>query len=412
MKSLKKWGAILALMGICAAICFAGEARAAASAQASAKHEQRQLARQRVENHSFSDFGSEYIEAKKFLTDKLGLQVGLDISYTAQRVAPGGKQTAIQGIYYPYVTWTLFQDRAWGSGALNVNYNYIHYWGQQAAVLQDRANLVSAINDYDANQYFFSQFTYTHTLPGKWDWLSVTAGQFPLYNFDGTEYVDNQQTGLMNYALSQNASSAYPLASLGAYVQAQNSRFTFAAGYQDATNITGAEIHGKTAFDGKYTGFGSFAWTPSFKWGDGQYSFLYYYQPAVAQQDENVNGWSFNMQQNIGSKLALFGRANGSTGGAVPIKNSYVLGISLLNPLGRNPQDVITLGAAYNRLGPAGAGYPPFLRSGETVIELQWVWGIGKFVTVTPDIQFYPRAGFSPDQGVTTVAGLRTTVML
>ncbi len=382
------------------------------SVKTSARHEQRQASRQRVEKHPFSNVGQDYIEAKNFLTDKLGLQIGLDISYTAQRVAPGGKQTAIQGIYYPYVTWTLFQDHSLGSGVLNVNYNYIHYWGQQASVLQNRGNLVTPINDYTENQYFFSQLTYTHTLPGKWDWLSVTLGQFPLYNFDGTEYVDNQQTGLMNYALAQNASSAYPLASLGAYVQAQSSQWTVAAGYQDATNITGAEIHGKTAFDGKYTGFGSVSWTPSFKLGDGQYSFLYYYQPAVAQQDENVNGWSINAQQNIGSKWAVFGRANGSTGGAVPIKNSYALGLSWINPLERNPLDVITFGAAYNRLSAEALGYPVQMRSSETVFELQWVWGIGKFVTVTPDLQLYPKAGSNPDQGLTTVVGLRTTVML
>ena len=378
----------------------------------SAKHEQRLAARKLVENHSFSDFGQNYIDAKNFLTDKLGLQVGLDISYTAQRISPNGKQTAIQGIYYPYLMWTLFQDRAWGSGAINVNYNLIHYWGEQTDVLENRANLVTAVNDYDANQYFFSQFSYTHTLPGKWDWLSLTVGQFPLYNFDGTEYVDNQQTALMNYALSQNASSAYPLASLGAYVQAQNSRWTLVAGYQDATNITGAEIHGKTAFDGKYTGFGSISWTPSFKWGEGQYSFLYYYQPAVEEQNENVNGWSVNMQQNIGSRWAVFGRANGSGGAAVPIKNSYALGISWMNPFERNPLDTITLGAAYNRLSEEALGYPAQMRNSETVLELQWVWGIGKFVTVTPDLQLYPKAGLNPDQGVTTVVGLRTTVML
>ncbi len=381
-------------------------------AGSSAKHEQRLASRRHIENHSFSSFGQEYIDAKNFLTDKLGLQVGVDISYAAQRLSPGGKQTSVQGYYYPYLTWTLFQSSRWGSGTVNMNYNFVHYWGQEAAVLQNRGNIVSAINDAASNTETFSQLSYTHTLPGKWDWLSVTAGQFPLYNFDGTEYVDNQQTALMNYALSQNASAAYPTASLGAYVQAQNNLFTAAAGYQDATNITGAQIHGRTAFDGKYTGFGSLAWTPSFKLGSGQYSVLYYYQPAVAEQDENVNGWSVNAQQNIGEKWAVFGRANGSTGGAVPIKNSYVLGVSWINPLDRNPQDALTLGAAYNRLSEAGLGYPPQLRASETVVELQWVWGIGKFVTVTPDLQIYPKAGFNPDQGVTTVVGLRTTVML
>lgn len=393
-----------------AAVCLMNTAVDATSF--SAKHEQRLASRRVVENHSFSDCGQDYVDAKKWITDKLGLQAGVDISYTAQRLAPGGKQTAIQGIYYPYVTWTLFQDKAWGSGVVNFNYNLIRYWGQQASVLQSRGHLANAFNDYPSNMDLFSQLSYTHTLPGRWDWLSVTVGQFPMYNFDGTTYVDNQQTALMNYSLSQNGSSAYPVASLGTYVQAQNSRWTFVAGYQDATNVTGAQIHGRTAFDGKYTGFGSIAWTPSFKWGDGQYSFLYYYQPSVPAQAENINGWSFNMQQFLGKDFAVFGRANGSTGGAVPVKNSYALGVSWLDPLGRNPQDVITLGAVYNRISAAAMGYPPYLRASETALELQWVWGIGKFVTVTPDLQIYPKAASNPDQGVTTVVGLRTTIML
>ena len=395
---------------VCAAT--ATEAKETQSPKSSAKHEQRLVSRHQVENGIFSDFGRDYIEAKNFLTDKIGIQVGLDVSYTAQRLAPGGKQTSVQGYYYPYLTWTLFQERSWGSGVVNVNYNFVHYWGQEAAVVQNRGNLVAAFNDDSSPDKTFSQLSYTHTLPGRWDWLSVTVGQFPLYNFDGTEYLDNQQTALMNYALSQNASAAYPGASLGAYVQVQNSQFAVAAGYQDATNITGEQIRGKTAFDGKYTGFGSVSWTPSFKLGEGQYSFLYYYQPSVSEQKENINGWSVNLQQNIGSRLAVFGRANGSTGGAMPIKNSYAVGVSLLDPLARNPLDTITLGVAYNRLSAQGLGYPISMRNSETAVELQWVWGIGKFVTVTPDLQLYPKAGLNPEQGITTVVGLRTTVML
>ena len=165
-----------------AAVCLMSTAVDAASFFA--KHEQRLASRRVVENHSFSDFGQDYLDAKKWITDKLGLQAGVDISYTAQRLAPGGKQTAIQGIYYPYVTWTLFQDKAWGSGVVNFNYNLIRYWGQQASVLQSRGHLANAFNDYPSNMDLFSQLSYTHTLPGKWDWLSVTAGQFPIGNFD------------------------------------------------------------------------------------------------------------------------------------------------------------------------------------------------------------------------------------
>lgn len=377
-----------------------------------AKHKQRLASRAHLENHPFSDFGQEYINFKNKLSNELGLQWGVDVSYLIQRGAPGGKQTSVQGIYYPYANWTLFKDRAAGSGEINFSYNLSHYWGASGAALQDRLDVASAQNDYTSNQKIFFELSYTHTLPGEWDWMSVTAGQFPLSNFDGTAYLDNQQTALMNFALSQNASSAYPSASIGAYVQAQNDLFSVAAGYQDASNVSGQTARLSSAFDGKYTAFASLAWTPSFEIGAGQYSFLYYYQPSVSAQPENVNGWSFNAQQNLGEKWAVFGRANGSTGGVTGIKNSYAAGAALLNPFERNPQDAITVGIAHNRLSAKGLGYPAEMRGSETALEVQWVIGIGKFVTVTPDLQFYPRAALNPGQGVTTVAGLRTTVML
>lgn len=376
-----------------------------------AKHAQRVHERKKALSLADGALEKTWADGKNAL-HKIGLDVGIDISYTAQRVTPNGKQTAIQGVYYPYLTWNLFKNDTFGQGQLNINYTLIRYWGTQANVLQNRANQVVAFNDYPNNQEFFSQFSYTHTFGGDWNWLSVTAGQFPLYNFDGTTYLDNQQTALFNDAMSQNASVAYPTASFGAYAQAQNEHFTLAAGYQDATNITGQNIKLDTAFDGKYTAFGSLAWTPKFSIGQGQYSVLYYYQPSVNEQIGHANGWSFNMQQNMGDHWAIFGRANGSTHNVTPIKQSYVLGAGFLNPLKRNAQDAILLGVAYNRLSEGGLGYPPYVRAQEMAVELQWIWGIGNLITLTPDIQFYPQAGYNNQHRMETVIGLRTTIML
>lgn len=376
-----------------------------------AKHEQRLQNRRHAQNAPENELERMWAQGKQE-ANKLGLDIGVDISYLAQRAAPSGKQTAIQGVYYPYLTWNLFKNDTFGAGQLNINYTLARYWGSQAANLQARINTATAFNDYAANQEFFSQFSYTHTLPGDLNWMSVTMGQFPLYNFDGTTYLDNQQTALMNYALSQNATSVYPSASFGAYAQAQTKNFTLAAGYQDATNVTGQTIDLGSAFDGKYVGFGYAAWTPTFHFGAGQYSVLYYYQPSVEEQSENVNGWSFNMQQNLGKKWAIFGRVNGSSKGVSGVKNSYALGAALLNPLNRNEQDAIIWGAAYNRLSQQGQGYPNYMRHSEMALELAWVWGIGKLVTITPDLQFYPRAAFNSKNQFVTVVGLRTTVQL
>ena len=376
------------------------------------KHEQRLHERRKTARGEALDPMEKLVRSGKQELHKVGLEVGADISYLAQRAAPSGKQTAIQGVYYPYLTWNLFKDGSLGSGQLNVNYTLVRYWGTQAATLQNRVDTAVPFNDYAANQEIFSQFSYTHTLPGDWNWLSITVGQFPLYNFDGTQYIANQQTALMNYALSQNATSAYPSASFGGYVQAQSKTWTFAAGYQDATNISGSQVRLKDAFDGKYTLFGSLAWNPQFDLGQGQYSVLYYYQPSVAPQPENVNGWSFNMQQNMGDRWAMFGRANGSSKGATGVKNSYALGMAYLNPLHRNAADAIIAGVAYNDLSKRAFGNPANMRENEMALELQWIWGIGNWITITPDLQFYPKAGLDRNQDAVTVVGLRTTIML
>lgn len=354
-----------------------------------------------------------YLHMKKLLKDKTGIQLGADISYTAQRGAPGGKQTAIQGYYYPYMTWDVFKDTFMGSGQINVNYNFIRYWGMEGSTLQNRLGVAAAPNDYTANQEIFSQASFTHTLPGEMDWLSWTAGQFPLYNFDGANYLDNQQTGLINFAMSQNASATYANAGFGGYLQAAPGNWTFVAGYQDASNISGQTIRLHTAFNGKYTYFGYLSYAPEIHGlGQGQYSFLYYYQPSVKEQEGISRGYSFNMNQNLSEKWVLSGRANWSDGHIAPIKNSYVLAATWVNPLERNANDAITLGVSYNRLDRSLLGAVPSVRKYENAVELQWVWGIGKLITITPDLQLYPKAAVGDGHKFVTVAGLRAAVLL
>jgi len=364
-----------------------------------------------VETHRSLD--QSYLHMKKWLNDKVGLQYGVDVSYMAQRGAPNGKQTSIQGYYYPYLTWNIFKDTSVGSGQINVNYNLIRYWGLEGNILQNRLGVIAAQNDYAADQEIFSQASYTHTLPGDMDWLSMTFGQFPLYNFDGANYLDNQQTGLINFAMSQNASSTYADAGVGGYLQAAAGKWTFAAGYQDATNIAAETIRLRTAFDGKYTYFGYASFAPEMEaMGQGQYSFLYYYQPSVDEQPGLSRGYSFNMNQNLGEKFVMSGRVNWSDGHIAPIKNSYVLAGTFVNPFERNANDAITIGVSYNRLDNIVLGALPFFRKYENAIEMQWVWGIGKLITLTPDIQFYPKAAVGEGHKFVTVAGLRAAILL
>lgn len=338
----------------------------------------------------------------------LNLDIGTNISLLAQRVTPGGKQTSFQTVYNPYFSWQVLPHSAYGSGEINVGYTLARYWGPQAVTLQQRAGLAVHVNNYEDNQENFAQLSYTHTLPGAWNWLSATVGQYPIDSFEGGQYLNDQQTGLIHYALSQNASAIYPDSSFGAYLQAKNEQFAVAAGYQDGQNLSGAQIRLNDAFDGKYTAFGSVMWTPHLALGAAQYGILYYHQPSVSKRPGSGHGWSFNGQQNIGEEWAVFARINGSTGGLVEVKNSYVIGGARLDPLHRHSQDAIVVGLAYNRL----TGDEDVARSSETVLEAQWVWGVGKLVTVTPDLQLIPQAGMRSSTRPVAVFGVRTTVML
>ena len=117
------------------------------------------------------------------------------------------------------------------------------------------------------------------------------------------------------------------------------------------------------------------------------------------------------MEQNLCNNLVMFGRANGSTNSIAPIKNSYMLGMSVVNPLHRNPLDNITFGVSYNRIAK-DVYAPAYVRTGETVFETQWVWGLGSYLTITPDLQMYNRAAFKADSGWVSVFTLRATLMI
>ena len=352
-----------------------------------------------------------YAEFKKMLSDKAGLTYSLDISFLGQRASPNGKGTPWQTQYYGTANWDMFQSETFGSGSAQIAYTAVRYWGKSAQNINNRINVVSSFNDYTTNANYFDQLSYTHQFSGKLQNLSLTLGQFPMYNFDGGSYDSNQQINFLNFALSQNASSTYPTASLGAYVTYNlNNEWSFSAGFQDANNISGETISSSKFGKGNYTGFGSITYSPTIKGlGQGTYSFLYYNQPSVSIQPGTSNGWSFNLQQNIGEKLALFARINGASNSSEAIKQSYVLGFVYNNPFNRNELDQIGFAGALNRLNKSVNGSDT--RSVENVLEAYWAWGISNFMTITPDIQFYINPGLDTNQRTATVTSLRATLM-
>ena len=409
------------MLGTAMALIVAAPAPAAAqnnpNAAATQKVRKNRSATQRIaasehrRAHSFSDLGQEYSDFKDYLQKEYGIGYALDISYMPQYGAPSGKKTAFQTMIYPSLTWETFNNE-YGTGTLNVAYNMVRYSGNNGENIGNRIGVVTGINDYTSLSNSFDELYYTYQLPGKWNWLTVALGQFPIYNFDGTAYDSNQQENFINFALSQNASSTYPTASMGGYIQiSPNSEWSLAVGAQDAHNIDGDGIStSKLANNAHYTTFASLSYTPTIKGlGAGQYSVLLYNQPWEDVQAQTTNGWSLNASQELGEKFAVFGRINGVSGSVAEINQSYVLGAVYNNPLDRNPLDQIGFAAAYNKIDEAAVS-EPLQHDAETVLEAYWAWGISKWMTLTPDVQFYINPALNPKSDHATVVSLRASV--
>ncbi len=352
----------------------------------------------------------DYIKAKQEFTNATGISYTIDASILGQRGAPNGHITPWQTQYYGSLNWDLFNSSTFGAGSIQMAYTLVRYWNQNASILGNNIGIATSLNDYTEKANYFDQLSYTHQFAGAFKWLSVTLGQFPLYNFDGTTYNSNQQINFINEALSQNQTSLYPSAGLGGYVTVTpNNLISLSAGLQDATNVSGDRLNSSHFKEKKYTPFISATLSPTNALGALQLSVLLYHQPSVPEQEGNAKGWSFNVQQNIGKKWAVFGRINGVSKGINGFNQSYVLGGVYNNPLNRNELDQIGLAFAMNKINKSY--FEEQNRSVENIVEAYWAWGISSFVTITPDIQFYINPALNKKSNTATVASLRATFM-
>ena len=353
--------------------------------------------------------GGDYTAFKNRLNKNYGFDYDIDYSVLAQHGSPNGRYNAVQSYLNPSIAWTTF-DNHYGTGILNASYSSVFYANHDAADIENRINVVTAINDADDEEQEFSTLYYTYQLPQQYNWLTFGLGQYTIYNFDGTDYNNNPQENFINYALSQNGSATYADAGVGAYVQAMPDNWQFVAGLQDATNISAVSVRLNHLHDGHYTTFGQVGYNPTINGlGAGQYSILVYNQPYVSEQPQSTTGWSFNMQQNIGQKWAVFGRINGVSGNVATIKNSYTAGVVCNNPFERNSLDQIGAAYAYNNINETAVG-TPLAETGEQVWEAYWTWGISKWAALTPDIQLYVHPALNYKSDYATVVSLRFNV--
>jgi porin len=352
----------------------------------------------------------EYSEFKERIEKETGLSWSMDLSYMQQWGMRVGGSPAGQWLATPAIDWKLFDSSGAGTGSLQLAYTAARYGTRQSAAdVQDKLGLITPINDYPERQNTFAQLTYTHALPGNK--VSLTVGQYPLYNFDGNEYLANQQQNFNSYVLAQNGSATYALAGLGAYVQANpTSTIQFAAGFQSANNITGATLSTRNFGDDGYSWFGYAQWTPVFKGlGAAQYSITYYAVPGVPLQSPKSHGWSLNAVQNLSDRWAVFARANRAYDYVTPVRASYALGGALNDPLGRGTTDQIGLAFGYGDAAPQPAN--PAGTRDEKVVEAYWNWTFAKGLLLTPGAQYIRDPALDRSRGSAWVLSLRSTLM-
>jgi len=115
--------------------------------------------------------------------------------------------------------------------------------------------------------------------------------------------------------------------------------------------------------------------------------------------------------QNFNDTWALFARANGASGFVTRIKDAYVLGLAMTNPLKRAATDQVALA-----LGLSEAADPPVTPAGarnEKVIEVYWTWTWTFFggLLLTPAVQVIFDPALAPPRDHATILSLRTTLL-
>ena len=124
--------------------------------------QQRTAANKIMRNHTFTDFGQEYSDFKNQLSNDYGLEYAVDVSYMPQYGAPNGKQTAIQTIVSPSITWTVLHNE-YGTGTFNIAYGVTRYSGNNGENIGQRIGVVTGINDSTSATDSFNELYYTHT---------------------------------------------------------------------------------------------------------------------------------------------------------------------------------------------------------------------------------------------------------
>jgi hypothetical protein len=183
----------------------------------------------------------QYLTWKERFQKEYNIEYSLQASILPQWGTPKSGSAGMDFVWTPTIAWKPFTDTTAGSGVFTFSVQQNQFWNSpNTTTFQNRAGLLSPPSDWGVNTTDYAQLAYTHTLPGKWDWLSVTIGQYSFALYEVNQFAVNAQTNFISYALAQNATQAYVSADLGAYARAAapGCNLVFAGGFHKAPRIS------------------------------------------------------------------------------------------------------------------------------------------------------------------------------
>jgi hypothetical protein len=133
----------------------------------------------------------DYAKFKARTSQEIGLSWSLDLSALPQWGLPDGASPSLQMLVTPSMDWTVVKGKRFGEGSVQISYLASRYASAPTAQqVSTNLGLITPINDYPLNQDIFFQLSYTQAFPG--DKILLTVGQYPIFNFDGNQYLSNQ----------------------------------------------------------------------------------------------------------------------------------------------------------------------------------------------------------------------------
>lgn len=348
---------------------------------------------------------ADYNKFKDLLEENYGLSFSFNLSYRSRWQNPADIGRSDQVLFWPSLNWDIFDSERFGAGSIQ-----FLYFGERSHTGPIRLSTSNQTHTIDRPSYSnkISQLTYSQALPGEK--LSISVGQYSMFNFDSNPYLADQQQNFASSAFGENSSATYPATGLGAYLQYNlTPKLQLLGGFQNPPRRDAGGLSNEGFGEHKYTWWSHLQWMPKFaKFGEGQYS-LTFYRSATVETTPQSSGWSLNASQNLNKRWAVFGRANNSQEDGGIIKSSLIAGVALINPLQRSSTDQIAVAIGRNQQNSPLARQLGIDHSQQ--IEAYWNWSVLAGILLTPDLVYIRHPSYAPTRDSAVVFSLRTTLL-